>query len=44
MIKKFWQMGYSSFFDYAVVLVGQIGIYLMPLAVQNWVYKTFLRK
>ena len=44
VIKKFWQMGYSSFFDYAIVLVGQIGIYLMPLAVQNWVYKTFLRK
>ena len=43
-IKKFWQMGYSSFLDLAIVFVGQVGIYLMPVAVQSWIYKTFLRK
>lgn len=43
-IKKLWKMGYSSFFDYAVVAVAQTGMFLMPVKVQHWVYKTFLRK
>lgn len=42
-IKKFWKMGYSSFLDYLTVLVAQTGMYLMPVKVQNWVYKKFLR-
>lgn len=42
-IKKFWKMGYSSFFDFAIVAVAQTGMYLMPVCVQNWVYKNFLR-
>ncbi len=43
-IKKFWKMGYSSFFDYAIVALSQTGIYILPIGVQNWVYKRFLRK
>ena len=43
-IKKFWKMGYSSFFDYTMVAMAQTGMYLMPVSVQNWVYKRFLRK
>lgn len=43
-IRKFWKMGYSSFGDYAVVAVAQTGMYLMPVKVQNFVYKKFLRK
>ena len=43
-IKKFWKMGYSSFDDYAIVAVAQTGMYLMPIQLQNWIYKYFLRK
>lgn len=43
-IRNFWKMGYSSFKDYAVVAVAQTGMYLMPVKVQNFVYKKFLRK
>lgn len=43
-IKRFWKMGYSSFFDYAIVAVAQTGMFLMPVKLQHWVYKTFLRK
>ncbi len=42
-IKKFWKMGYSSFEDYIVVAVAQTTMFLLPTAVQNWVYKKFLR-
>ena len=43
-IKKLWEMGYSSFFDFAIVAVAQTGMFLMPVKLQHWVYKTFLRK
>ncbi len=43
-IRKFWKMGYSGFIDYAMVAVAQTGMYLMPVKVQNFVYKKFLRK
>lgn len=43
-IRKFWKMGYSSFFDYAMVGIAQTGMYLMPVKMQNLVYKKFLRK
>lgn len=43
-IRKFWKMGYSSFADYAMVGIAQMGMYLMPVKVQNFVYKKFLRK
>jgi len=44
VIGGFWKMGYSSFADYAAVAIAQTGMYLMPVGLQNWVYKTFLRK
>lgn len=43
-IKKFWKMGYASFGDYVVVAVAQTGMFLMPVKLQHWVYKRFLRK
>lgn len=42
-IRRFWKMGYSSFRDYIVVLAAQTGMYLMPVTIQNWLYKNFLR-
>ena len=43
-IRKFWKMGYSSFLDYAMVGIAQTGMYLMPVKMQNFIYKEFLRK
>lgn len=43
-IRKFWKMGYSSFLDYMVVGVAQMGMYFIPVRLQNYVYKTFLRR
>lgn len=43
-IRKFWKMGYASFTDYVIVGIAQTGMYLMPIQVQNYVYKKFLRK
>jgi len=43
-IRKFWKMGYSSFLDYIIVIMAQVGIYLMPIKLQNFVYKKFLRR
>ncbi len=43
-IKKFWKMGYSSFGDYVVIAVAQTGMFLLPVKLQHWVYKKFLRK
>lgn len=43
-IKRFWKMGYSSFGNYVTVLIAQTVIYFMPVKIQNWVYKKFLRK
>ena len=43
-IRKFWRVGYSSFFDFIVIVGAQIVMYLMPISVQNWIYKIFLRK
>lgn len=43
-IGNFRKMGYSSFKDYAIVAVAQIGVFLMPAFLQHLVYKLFLRK
>lgn len=43
-IKRFWKMGYSGFTDYAIVAVAQTGMFLLPVSVQNWLYKKLLRK
>lgn len=42
-IKKFWKMGYSSFWDYIIVVVAQMSMYLIPIKVQIFLYKKFLR-
>ncbi len=42
-IRKFWKMGYSSFADYALVGIAQTSMYLMPINIQNLIYKKFLR-
>lgn len=43
-IRRFWKMGYSSFGDYLMISIAQTGMYLMPVKLQHWVYKKFLRK
>ena len=43
-IGRLWKMGYSSFGDYLMVAVAQTGMFLMPIKLQHWVYKKFLRK
>ena len=43
-IRNFWKMGYSSFGDYLMVAVAQTAMSLMPVGLQQWVYKRFLRK
>jgi len=42
-IKKFWRMGYSSFANYIIVAIAQIFMYFIPIKMQNWIYKKFLR-
>lgn len=42
-IKRFWKMGYASFTDYAIIAVAQTVMFLLPVKLQHWVYKTFLR-
>lgn len=43
-IYRFYKMGYSSFMDVAIVACAQTVMYFMPISVQNWLYKNFLRK
>jgi glycosyltransferase involved in cell wall biosynthesis len=43
-IRLLWKIGYSSFFDYLIVTIGQIVIFISPIKLQNWIYKYFLRK
>lgn len=43
-INRFRKMGYSSFIDVAIIACAQTVMYLMPISVQNWLYKNFLRK
>jgi glycosyltransferase involved in cell wall biosynthesis len=43
-IRRFWKMGYSGFADYAIVATAQTVMFLLPVKLQHWVYKTFLRK
>ncbi len=43
-IYSFWKMGYSSLIDLLIVAAAQTGMYLVPIGVQNWIYKRFLRK
>lgn len=43
-INRFRKMGYSSFLDVSIVACAQTVMYLMPISVQNLLYKNFLRK
>ena len=43
-IRRFWKMGYSSFIDYLMVGIAQIGMFLLPTKVQSYIYIKFLRK
>ena len=43
-IKKFWKMGYSSFIDYAIVVIAQTFMFIIPVKLQHLIYKKFLRK
>jgi glycosyltransferase involved in cell wall biosynthesis len=42
-IRKFWALGYSDFFDFAIVATAQSIMFICPLGLQNWIYKKFLR-
>lgn len=39
-----FRIGFCSFFDFAEVAIMQMGIYLMPIKFQEFVYKRFLRR
>lgn len=43
-IKRFWKMGYSSFLDFIIVAFAQTCMFLMPIKLQHFLYKKFLRK
>lgn len=43
-VKQLKKMGYSSFKDYIIVFIAQVGVFIMPIKIQIWVYKMFLRK
>lgn len=43
-INRFRKIGYSSFMDVVIIACAQTVMYLMPISVQNWLYKNFLRK
>ena len=44
VIRNFWKMGFSSFWDFFIVSIAQIVMFLMPARMQNWFYRIFLRK
>ncbi|GLO67578.1 glycosyl transferase [Oceanobacillus kimchii] len=44
MIYHFWRNGYSSFFDFLIVLCSQILILLTPSFFLKWLSNNFLRK
>ena len=43
IIKNFWKMGYSSFFDYIYVFFIQIMVFCLPIRVQKFITRKFLR-
>ncbi|MBC7074986.1 MAG: glycosyltransferase [Syntrophomonadaceae bacterium] len=43
-IRRLWKMGFSSYRDYLIVSIAQLIIFCCPINLQNWLYKTFLRK
>lgn len=43
-IWNFYKIGYSSFLDVTVVSIAQTAMYLMPVLIQKWIYRSFLRQ
>ncbi len=41
---KAWKIGFNSFFDFLIVFVAQIGMYILPVRFQKYLYKKVLRK
>lgn len=39
-----WKSGFSSFADFCVVAGAQLGMYLLPIPFQRWLYKNILRR
>lgn len=39
-----YKIGFSSFLDYIIVAITQMGIYIMPVKFQKFVYKKILRR
>ena len=42
-IKKLWKIGYSSYWDYLLIMIVQTGMFICPISIQHWIYKKFLR-
>lgn len=43
-IRKLWKIGYAGFWDFIVVSIAQLIIFVCPAKVQSYLYKRFLRK
>jgi len=42
--KEAWKSGFCSFADYMVVAVAQLGVYVLPVGFQKFVYTKVLRR
>ena len=41
---KAWQSGFNTFFDFLLVATSQIGVYVLPVWFQRWLYTAVLRR
>lgn len=41
---KAWQSGFNTFFDFLLVATSQIGVYILPVWFQRWLYTAVLRR
>ena len=41
---KAWQSGFNTFFDFLLVATSQIGVYILPVWFQMWLYTVVLRR
>ena len=41
---KAWQSGLNTFFDFLLVATSQIGVYILPVWFQRWLYTVVLRR
>lgn len=42
-IMRLWKLGYSSLLDFIVVCAAQSTMYIIPISLQNYLYRKFLR-